>query len=133
MLRMKIKTTTLNATDFAHLKGTRLMVGEDIERVEELSYTVHTQTEFVVSSFWATEIQDIVEKAYVEYTPADIHDGNFLGLRIKARENELELSLGEVGREESLLTIFFQKDIDGEGFQVLGDMIRLEHASAIAV
>lgn len=129
---MEIKNKTVTAMDFAHLKGTRLLVGEDIERVEELSYTVHTQTEFVVSSFWATEIQDIVEKAYVEYTPADIKKGNFLGLRIKARDNELELTLGEVGREEPVLTIIFHKGIDEEGFQVLGDMLLLEHAAPVS-
>ena len=130
---MELRMMELNNDDFAQLKGARLLVGADIGRVEELSYTVHARTELVSEPFWATEIQDIVENKCVTYTPGEIHDGKFLGLRIKARENELELSFGAVGIEESEFTITFQKDIDEEGFQVLGNLIRFENTSALAV
>lgn len=127
---MNIQTTQLNEMDFAQVIGNRLLEGENIARVEELSYAVHTATELTVAPFWATEIQDIVEHKCIEYTPKDIQEGNFLGLRIQAREDEVELTLGFVGQTEAEFEIVFKKELDADGFQVLGTILRY---GAIAV
>lgn len=129
---MNVQTMGLTGSEFAHLKGKRLLEGNDIARVEELSYVAHIQTELVSEPFWATEIQDIVENKCVTYTPEEIQNGEFLGLRIKARADELELSFGSVGQEDSAFTVRFQKETDAQGFQVLGELIRSENVSALS-
>lgn len=132
MLRLNTQEIQVTGNDFAHLKGKRLLEGNDIGRVQELSYAVHTRTEWVSKPFWATEIQDIIENKCVKYTPDEISNEEFLGLSIKAQENELELSLGTVGRRDYELTVVFRKEVDEEGFQVLGDMIRFKNVSALS-
>ena len=132
MLSMNMDMTKINEQDFAELKGTRLLVGKDIERVASLSFKAHTGTEIASEPFWATQIQDIIEQKAVVYSPEDIHDGMFLGARIQATEDTVEVSLGFIGNEASEFAITFKKELDTEGFQVLGEIVRFGNVGHVA-
>lgn len=123
---MEMDYTKINGNEFDGLQGERLLTKDMLMNLTTLSSSVHKGIEVTYLPFWATKIQDIIEVACVTYTKEDIEENNFLGVRIEALEDVVEVSLGLVGHEESVFTISFKIESDVDGIQRLGEVYQFD-------
>ena len=118
---MNIDYSKLTGNEFAELQGERLMTSDTVDNIIALSYQTHGDMDVACRPTWTTKVQDIIEQTCVTYSKEDVAEGNFLGARIASTDDAVEISLGHVGEVETLIAVSFKKQMDEEGFQVLGE------------
>lgn len=129
---MKINLMNINEHEFAALQGTVLVTEENKAGVQALMYPEHANMDVAPVPFWATSVQEILERQCVVYSKEEIEAGKFLGSRIQAIDETVEVSLGQVGEKEALVSITFQKDFNATGEPVLGGIIRVQNIEHVA-
>lgn len=130
---MKIELTKINEMEFVKLQGALLVTEVNDAGVQALSYPEHTSMDEAPVPFWATEVQDMLERQCVTYSPEDIKNGNFLGARIQAFDERVEVSLGHVGETDAEITMVFKKNFDADGNGILGRVLTYGNFVHIAV
>lgn len=131
---MKIQKLAIFPEDFKALLGEAFFNADTIQHMNVLSSEEHNSVDNVCTPFWATKVQDILEKKTVTYTEREVQEQDFLGLKIIPHLEEIMVSIGKVGEKESIAQVVFSKMPDElNGGYVLGKVERIEWSHLEAV
>lgn len=109
---MKIQKLAILPEDFKTVLGEAFFNADTIQHMNMLSSEEHNSVDNVFTPFWATKVQDILEKKTVTYTEREVQEQEFLGLKIIPHPEEIIVSIGKVGDTESVVQVVFSKTTD---------------------